>query len=635
MDLTLTIIEAPENVNMLNHTKAFRAEGGSFGRSDNNNWVLPDNDRVVSSKHAEISFKDGSYYLIDRSTNGTFHNGNPAAIGPGQSVMLNNGDTLTVGDYKLKVSVKAQPKSPELPKGLQTADFLDSEDKTTFTAATQSHQEKLSQAKELDDWLDLESPAATSNPSQSWGSVSSPANAAVPTSNTDSFATAPVQPLTNDPLSAFGGSSETSTLQSSIDPLAALDQASNIAPPAPPAWEDEDDWWKDGSDSDHAPALSHAVNTPQQPTPPPPAFETTAPQVTPKQAQPMWDNQPHLQNISAADVNQVIGMESAPSTTQPVTPQHTTPPTQVLEQHKAFEQQQVFEQQISPPTGETTAYQQALPATGFNPADTGLLHNPAASPKGTAQQPYTPEHSAAPQHSNSPTPPHPQAISSGEQPSTIQTDPMQVTAPQPAVHPGATGSNPVELASALGLTGLEAQQLAQLVPEASAIINETVNRLIDLLRARSSIKNELRVQRTMIQTTDNNPLKFSASAPDAIKAMFSAENQAFMRPQDAIKDSFDDLSDHQVAVLAGMRAAYDAMFKHFNPDTLDKRFNNNSSLLSNKKAKNWEAFEEHYAMLQRDGEASYDLLFGETFATHYEKQLSELKTARSLTRSRN
>ena len=28
MDLTLTVIEAPENVNMLNHTKAFRAEGG-------------------------------------------------------------------------------------------------------------------------------------------------------------------------------------------------------------------------------------------------------------------------------------------------------------------------------------------------------------------------------------------------------------------------------------------------------------------------------------------------------------------------------------------------------------------------------------------------------------------------------
>lgn len=620
MDLTLTIIEAPENVNMLNHTKAFRAEGGSFGRSDNNNWVLPDNDRVVSSKHAEISFKDGNYFLTDRSTNGTFHNENPSAIGPDQAVILNNGDTLSVGDYKLKVSVKTQPKSPELPKGLQTADFLDSEDKTTFTAATQSHQEKLSQAKELDDWLDLEAPVASNNQSPNWGSVSSPSHSTTPLSGVDTFSTSAIQPLTNDPLSALGGSSDTATAQSSIDPLAALDQASNIAPPAPPAWEDEDEWWKDGSDSDHAPALSHAVNTPRPPASQPSVFETPAAQTAPIQSQSEWDKQPHLQNIPVADVNQALGMEPVLSSTQPVVPQQPATSAHVLEP-----------QQSSPLSGEPATFQATPPANGLNPTSVESLHQPVAAPNSVAPQHYAPAHTAAHHHSST----HSQTLPYGEQTPAAQTDQLQATAPQAAVNPGATDSNPAELAAALGLTGLQAQHLAQLVPEASAIINETVNRLIDLLRARSSIKNELRVQRTMIQTTDNNPLKFSASAADAIKAMFSAENQAFMRPQDAIKDSFDDLSDHQVAVLAGMRAAYDAMFKHFNPSTLDKRFNNNSSLLSNKKAKNWEAFEEHYAMLQRDGEASYDLLFGETFATQYEKQLSELKTARSLTRSRN
>jgi type VI secretion system protein len=181
---------------------------------------------------------------------------------------------------------------------------------------------------------------------------------------------------------------------------------------------------------------------------------------------------------------------------------------------------------------------------------------------------------------------------------------------------------------------MQAQQLAQLVPEVAFIVNETINRLIDLLRARSSIKNELRVQRTIIQITDNNPLKFSASATDAINTMFSSENQAFMRPSDAVKSSFDDLSDHQVAVLAGMRAGYDTMLRHFDPEALDKRFNNPSSLLSNKKAKNWEAFEHYYAMLKRDGEASYELLFGDNFATTYEKQLAELQTARNLTQPR-
>lgn len=599
MDLTLTIIEAPENVNMLNHTKAFRAEGGSFGRSDSNNWVLPDNDRVVSSRHAEISFQDGNYYLTDLSTNGTFHNGSDNAIGSEQPVALKNGDILSVGDYKLKATVKAQPQAPELPKGLQTADFLDSEDKTTFTAAAQNDHEKLSQAKELDDWLDLGAPSTPTDRSASWGSVSNQPNTVASSLNS-----APVmQSLTNDPLSALGVLSDSPTPQSSVDPLAALDHAANIAPPTPPAWEDEDDWWKDGSDSDHAPAFSHALNTPSQQ---PPALQPTAPPSTAvpstQQTHSEWDNQPHLQNIPAADVNHAMGMDPAQA------------PTHRAAQHQPVAPQQRVQPEVTGLAGDMVVTQStAHPAGSIN----------QLPPESQYQQ--APVQPMAPQQSI-PHQPEPHFAA--------QMQVNQTTNTQPAMNPVANNHTAAELATALGIPGLQAQHLAQLVPEASAIINETVNRLIDLLRARSSIKNELRVQRTMIQTTDNNPLKFSASAPDAIKAMFSAENQAFMRPQDAIKDSFDDLSDHQVAVLAGMRAAYDAMLKHFNPGTLDKRFNNQGSLLTNKKAKNWEAFEEHYAMLQRDGEASYDLLFGESFATSYEKQLSELKTARSLTRSR-
>ena len=74
MDLTLTVIEAPQDVNMMNHTKAFKGEGGSLGRADRNTWVPPCNERIVSSTHAEIFFKDGAFFLSDVSTNGTYHN---------------------------------------------------------------------------------------------------------------------------------------------------------------------------------------------------------------------------------------------------------------------------------------------------------------------------------------------------------------------------------------------------------------------------------------------------------------------------------------------------------------------------------------------------------------------------------
>lgn len=201
-----------------------------------------------------------------------------------------------------------------------------------------------------------------------------------------------------------------------------------------------------------------------------------------------------------------------------------------------------------------------------------------------------------------------------------------VTRPGTAVDTGA------DLATALGLPALPPTAQTQLISQTASMLRETTARLIDLLRARNSVKNELRVQRTMIQSTDNNPLKFSATADDALKTLFNTGSSAFMGPADAVRDSFDDLSDHQVAVLAGMRAAYEAMLTHFSPARLEARFSQKGSLLSSKQARNWEAYCEHYQRLQRDGESTYDDLFGEEFAAAYEKQLTDLKNARALAR---
>ncbi|MEK9765016.1 MAG: type VI secretion system-associated FHA domain protein, partial [Thalassolituus sp.] len=151
-----------------------------------------------------------------------------------------------------------------------------------------------------------------------------------------------------------------------------------------------------------------------------------------------------------------------------------------------------------------------------------------------------------------PPPPQPQTspVSRGAGHAPQVNVAVEVTAPVNGVQQTALpGAEVRQLAALLGIEKLSDEQLQSLMPEVSGIVNEAVTRLIDLLRARTAIKNELRVQHTMIQTMDNNPLKFSANATDALKMMFTSDASAFMRPQEAIRDSFDDLSDHQVAVL--------------------------------------------------------------------------------------
>ena len=188
------------------------------------------------------------------------------------------------------------------------------------------------------------------------------------------------------------------------------------------------------------------------------------------------------------------------------------------------------------------------------------------------------------------------------------------------------------LAEKLGLSELDHHSIQNLESESAELIKETVCRLMDLLRARSCIKNELRVERTMIESQDNNPLKFSATAEDAIGMMFGAGHSAFLPASESVREGFDNISDHQVAVLVAMRAAYEHMITGFSPETLETLFERSGQQgrMFGKNAKNWQAYKDWYQEMLKDQENTYNRLFGEVFATTYEKKLAELDSARKL-----
>jgi type VI secretion system protein len=86
-------------------SRLFGVTGGRIGRAQDNDWVLPDPDRYVSSHHCKILFRAGEWVLEDTSTNGVFINGSdtPASVeGP---YSLQDGDRLRLGDYEVLVSI--------------------------------------------------------------------------------------------------------------------------------------------------------------------------------------------------------------------------------------------------------------------------------------------------------------------------------------------------------------------------------------------------------------------------------------------------------------------------------------------------------------------------------------------------
>ena len=80
----------------------FGAEGGAFGRSQKCEWVLPDDERILSSVHGRLICKNGEFLLVDESTNGIFVNGLPEPLGRGNSIVLSNGTRFSAGRYTIE-----------------------------------------------------------------------------------------------------------------------------------------------------------------------------------------------------------------------------------------------------------------------------------------------------------------------------------------------------------------------------------------------------------------------------------------------------------------------------------------------------------------------------------------------------
>ncbi|MEQ7921833.1 type VI secretion system-associated FHA domain protein TagH [Xanthomonas sp. WHRI 1810A] len=149
-----------------------------------------------------------------------------------------------------------------------------------------------------------------------------------------------------------------------------------------------------------------------------------------------------------------------------------------------------------------------------------------------------------------------------------------------------------------------------------------VEGLIDILRARSSLKGEFRMQQTLIRPLENNPLKFAPNADEALLLLLRQGNPAFMDPEQAIDDSFDDLRAHQLAVMAGVEASIQALLKRFEPARLEARMASPGPLMqlfSSHSAQCWRRFTELYEDISKEAEDDFSELFGREFGRAYEQ----------------
>jgi FHA domain-containing protein len=521
--------------------------GGSIGRADSNQLVLPDPERMISRVAAQVVYRNGAFAIVDRGSNPIKLNGQ--ALTSGREVPLAAGDVLQVGGYELRASVGAS-----------------------------NHASDAHSAQSKDPFAGLLGPA-TPAPGPARGASMVDPLAHVGVAAVTARAAAPVAPP------------QIQGIPRDWDPFAP--QASGHDRPGAARPQQRD-----------ALGLDLGSAAPASLVP-----EQHLPLVTPSSldqlfglsaskagADPLANSvldAPMAQPNMAADADPMRSLGTATKATA------ASQPDQLPDLQRAF-----------------------IPPTTIKPPQAIAAKAPLAAAPAPAPSPApAPASARPPAHALAPAAPAPAPLA------------RTATVPRP------------EDAGALleaFRRGLQAPavDLPALTPEMMELIgqllHDAVGGTVDLLRARSTIKHEMRAQVTSIGVKSNNPLKFSPSAEAALAHLLAPPKHGFIAAAPAMRDAYNDLRTHQFAFVAGMRAVVDAALQRFDPSLLEGQLGDRSRLQSllpaSRSARLWEQFVEHHARVRQDATDDFQAVFGREFLKAYDEHIDSLQAQRELGR---
>lgn len=223
---------------------------------------------------------------------------------------------------------------------------------------------------------------------------------------------------------------------------------------------------------------------------------------------------------------------------------------------------------------------------------------------------------------------------------TAAPPPVAATAPPAAaaMAPGADQDAAAILRAAFARgCGVDVNHVGEFTPLALEMLGRIVAAMtagtIRLMHGRSSTKHEMRANVTIIATDGNNPLKFAPDGTAALTQLLGRGSPGFMPPLRAIEDAFDDLSAHQVGLLAGSRAAMYDVASMLGPERFLARAGEKTGLETvmpaKHKARLWDLYENGYQEMVGEAREEFENLFQRAFARAYEQEIDRINTGNS------
>jgi type VI secretion system protein len=178
---------------------------------------------------------------------------------------------------------------------------------------------------------------------------------------------------------------------------------------------------------------------------------------------------------------------------------------------------------------------------------------------------------------------------------------------------------------------IEGQDARQVAVRLASLFRASAEGLVGLLQARAMTKREIRSEMTLVGSSSNNPLKILPDAQAAIAHLFApATVPGYLPPLEAITRAFDDVRSHELAMLAGMKAALISTVAQLDPKLLETRVGElgglSTLLQTSRKAKLWDAMVEEYQRRVQEINEDFERSLGAAFSKAYDDQARLIRT---------
>jgi len=580
--ITLTVVSYNGQSSDSRLSAQFDELGGTVGRADTNQLVLPDPDRAISRVHAQVVFRNGTFAIVDRGSNPIMVNGQ--TLGSGREQRVNPGDTVQIGGYVLSVGqgvAAAAAPGPVDP----FADLLGP------GAAVQA---RAPAGPAFVDPLmafrgDLSTPQTspgvyTKAPAPSMGGIPE---------DWDPFAP--------DPVASPAASSSPLGLGPAPGAF-GLDGGAGAAGPLIPGM---GGGGGGGGDSSLDKLFGLGPSSGGDPL-----------------GNSMLGDAAAKPNMAANSLDPMASLNAAPRAVAQAAQDNASLLSMPFQQAPIARPAPSPAPAVLPPDPGTLPSGAVLSWDKNSDPDTTHTVIRASAPKAQLAAPAPVPYAPPPPPVFAPPPPPP---------------PLSPVAASPAPRAAAAPSGDTGALLAAFLDGIDvpALKIDSLTPELmrliGSLLHEAARGTVDLLVARAALKREVRAEATMIVAKENNPLKFSPTAESALQHLLAPPTRGFMPAAPAMRDAYDDLRAHQFGFIAGMRAALEGVLDRFDPEVLEGKLTQKSgglmSLLpGSRKARMWEVFTEHYEQISSEAEDDFHSLFGKAFLQAYEEHIDQLKS---------